>query len=557
MALYHDVARFHEALDAARSGPSRAISPSCCSSPTTASAMTRLEELFRRQERWDDLASLLEKRTTGALTCCPRASIRRKRMQELADLYDHRLERPYEAIDTYERFVDSADEDERGADHPEVVREACDGAGGAGPAVRPPGHVAQGGQRPRAADRARPRAGRPADPALAHRRDEGAGAGPAGRGHLGLRGDPGDRARTTRRRWPPWIACWTPRARYEPLQEILRRRAEQARGSEKVELIRRRARILEERLGNADAAAACLRALGPEAVRDEETAAALLRNLGRAGLAHEALRLLDQRIEYLVNDGAPVDKVAALQLEAAALRLDRLDDVDGARRSIEAALALHPENPGALGALARLHLRRNDFAAYAKARAREAEARSQRTRGGRSLAGGRAGAARSAGQARPRRAAASSGPRVADPTNASALRGLAALLTAEGQLGEARAALEKQLELMEEPDRQGGGADRPGPQPVGKAGRRRGGHRPAGRGAGAGPRLPAGGGHHGRRLLPGAAVGRGGAAAAAGGAAHEGPARRRWPSSTTAWARSTRSWAASTRATGSCRRPSG
>ena len=52
--------------------------------------------------------------------------MRRQRTLELAELYDARLERPYEAIDTYERFVGSVDEDERGADDPQVVRENAD-----------------------------------------------------------------------------------------------------------------------------------------------------------------------------------------------------------------------------------------------------------------------------------------------------------------------------------------------------------------------------------------------------------------------------------------------
>jgi tetratricopeptide (TPR) repeat protein len=448
VALHHDVARFHEELNEPHKAEAsyRAILQL---KPDDSAALTRLEDLVRRQERWEDLAGLLEKRTGTTLDPLPRAGNRRKRMLELAELYDHRLERPYEAIDAYERFVDGMEDDERGTDHSEVVRESCD-------ALESLSRLyARLGMWPKAVE------------AL----DRQIELGPEENRLRSLRWRIGEIRERELGQPEEAISAYEAiletapqdaealaaldrlldaQGRYEPLQEILRRRAEQARGSEKVELIKRRARILEERLGNADAAAACLRALGPEAVRDEETAAALLRNLGRAGLAHEALRLLDQRIDFLVNEGAPVDKVAALQLQAAALRLDRLDDVDGARRSIEAALALHPENPSALGALARLHLRRNDFAAYAKARTREAEASGQGPEGaeawleaGRVLRDqlGKPGEARRCFE----RAAA------ADPTNAAALRGLAALLTAEGLLAEARAALEKQLQLMEEP----------------------------------------------------------------------------------------------------------
>jgi tetratricopeptide (TPR) repeat protein len=448
VALYHDVARFQEALGQ-HGRAEKSYQSVLLLKPDDPAAMDQLEELFRKQERWDDLASLLEKRTTGALDALPSATTRRKRMQELADLYDHRLERPYEAIDTYERFVTCADEDERGPDNAEVIKESCE-------ALEALSRLyARLGMWPKAVNALE----REID--LGPERDQLRllrwRIGEMKERELGLPDEAISAYEAILETAPQDAEALAAldrlldaQGRYEPLQEILRRRAEQARGQDKIELIRRRARILEERLGNADAAAACLRALGPEAVRDEETSAALLRNLGRAGLAHEALRLLDQRIDFLGKEGAPVDKVAALQLEAAALRLDRLDDVEGARRSIEAALELHPENPAALGALARLHLRRNDFAAYAKARQREAEAYKAGPEAAEAwLEAGRVlrdqlGKPTDARRCFERASAA-------DPRNAAALRGLAALLTAEGQLAEARAALEKQLELMEEP----------------------------------------------------------------------------------------------------------
>ncbi len=105
----------------------------------------------------------------------------------------------------------------------------------------------------------------------------------------------------TPRRWPRWTVCSRRLGRFEALVEVLRRRAEISEGTEKNELVWRRARILEEKLGNPEAAAACLRSLGPDALSDERTAAALLRNLRSAGLAHEALRILQQRIEVLAR----------------------------------------------------------------------------------------------------------------------------------------------------------------------------------------------------------------------------------------------------------------
>ena len=104
--------------------------------------------------------------------------------------------------------------------------------------------------------------------------------------------------------------------------------------------------------------------------------AALLRNLRRAGLAHEAARALQQRIDIeRARGGADsLRRVAELNLELSLLKLDDLHDPAAARKEVEAALEAAPENPAALAALAQLHLKQNDFAAYAATRVREARA---------------------------------------------------------------------------------------------------------------------------------------------------------------------------------------
>ena len=61
--------------------------------------------------------------------------------------------------------------------------------------------------------------------------------------------------------------------------------------------MRRRASSSKTSLNNPEAAASALRDLGTDAIADDEMLAALLRNLRRAGLAHEAARALSQRIE--------------------------------------------------------------------------------------------------------------------------------------------------------------------------------------------------------------------------------------------------------------------
>ena len=451
VALHHDVARFHEALDQ-HERAEQSYQSILLLKPDDGAAMTRLEELFRRQERWDDLASLLEKRTTGALQPLPArqhppqahaGAGRPLRPPPGAPLRGHRHLR---AVRGQRRRGRAGRRPPRGGAGGLRRRwrrwPGCMPGWACGPRRSTPwsgkssSAPSAGGLRAlrwRIGEMKERELGLPdeaisayeaiLETAPARRRGAGRPGPPAGRpGPLraaagdsppARRAGPRGRRRSSSSAGGPasWRSGWaTPTPRPPACGPWGRRRCATRRP-------RRRC---------------CATWDGP-------------------GWRTRRCACWTSGSSYLVKDGAPVDKVAALQLEAAALRLDRLDDVDGARRSIEAALALHPDNPGALGALARLHLRRNDFAAYARARAREAEARRSGPEAAEAWLEAGPGPARSARQARPTRGAASSGPRMADPTNASALRGLAALLTAEGQLGEARAALEKQLELMEEP----------------------------------------------------------------------------------------------------------
>src|SRR4029079_16817779 len=77
-----------------------------------------------------------------------------------------------------------------------------------------------------------------------------------------------------------------------------------------------------------------------DAIADDEMLAALLRNLRRAGLAHEASRALSQRIELERTRGGAdsLKRIAELNLELSLLKLDDLHDPAAARKEVEAAL---------------------------------------------------------------------------------------------------------------------------------------------------------------------------------------------------------------------------
>src|SRR6185437_665343 len=84
-------------------------------------AIKRVEEICRDGQRWEDLANILEQRTGSPTEALPSGPERRARLRELAGLYEERLERPYEAIDTLERLLrESSDEERGGADAPPI-----------------------------------------------------------------------------------------------------------------------------------------------------------------------------------------------------------------------------------------------------------------------------------------------------------------------------------------------------------------------------------------------------------------------------------------------------
>ena len=281
-------------------------------------------------------------------------------------------------------------------------------------------------------------------------------------------------------------------SRFEDLQEILAKRAAHATGKERIDLVRRRAKLLEDKLNNPEAAASALRELGTDAIADDEMLAALLRNLRRAGLAHEASRALSQRIEIeRTRGGADSGKrVAELNLELSLLKLDDLHDPVAARKEVESALEAAPENPAALAALAQLHLKQNDFAAYAATRVREARAlRGRPDAIDALLDAGRV--YREQVQSPEKARACFEEALEADPNNGEALRALASVLSAEANWDQARRVLERQLEATEDPtERAAVYTDLARTAWEGFT-RRRGGTPLSRRGAGAGPQPPA------------------------------------------------------------------
>ena len=423
-------------------------------------ALDRIEQIYRSQERWGELSNLLERRTSGPTEALPHGPERRAKFRELAELYELRLEKPYEAIDTLERFVaETASEEDRTSDAPDEEDRAASieervtayealvrlysRVGLWANVVESLQHQAELTKNRNKGRDLRLRI------AMVYEKELGLAERAVEAYEALLEQIPDD---------PQALAALDhlheAHGHFEDLQVILGQRAAAAVGDERREIVRRRARILEEKLSNPEAAASALRDLGVEAIADDEMMAALIRNLRRAGLAHEAARVLSQKIEMeraAGNDEKIRGRIADLSLELSLLKMDDLNDPKGARAEVETALAAAPNSPAALAAMARLYLKENDFTGYAEARIREAKALSGKPEAVAALL--------DAGRVFREQIGAPDKAQICfeealkeDPRNADALRSLAALLASQGAWEEAKTVLQRQLEISETPE---------------------------------------------------------------------------------------------------------
>ncbi|HEX2660055.1 MAG TPA: tetratricopeptide repeat protein, partial [Polyangia bacterium] len=455
VSIHYEVARLREGLGQVDKAEQRYRSVINLK-PDEKPALDRLEEITRSQGRSADLAQILERRTAG--TAGPLSwQARRAKLAELADLYENALEKPYEAIDTLDLLVSGSLED--GATLDDEARAqtiaACESL------ARLYGRV---GLWSKAIDSLQQQAELLTEPlairavrlrvAEVYERELGQSARAIEAFEAVREADPGNLEALS-----ALDRLYEAQGRWNDLQDTLSRRAALMRpegstepfSDEYVDLIRRRARLLEERLGNPDEAAASLRALGPQVLGKAGLGSALVRNLRRAGLAHEAARTLTQQIEAARTQSAPPKEIVPVLLELSAVRGDDLNDPAGARQALDDALALAPDDLAALAALGRLDLKENDFAGYAAARRREA--RVQHDKAAAVAAFLDAGRVYRDQANAPEQAKACFEEAIArDPQSVEALKALGALHAAAGAWNEAREQLRRQLELSESPE---------------------------------------------------------------------------------------------------------
>ncbi|MFT3697546.1 MAG: tetratricopeptide repeat protein [Kofleriaceae bacterium] len=326
--------------------------------PNDATARGRLEELYRAEGRWVELAASLEERTDTRLgTAAPEAE-RPQLLRDLAAIYTDRINRPHDAIDAYERLRLLAPADTSVYMKLAELYSAVARWSKVIETLARVSEIAEGSDEARIALRQ-----------IAQIYEQ----------ELELPDRAIDSYQQLVATWPDDEEAWASldrlyqaQARWEDLGDVLRRRAGLAREpAERAQLLSRRAAVLMDWLGSPEEAAATLRHARTILPDDRGIADALVVALGKAGREREAASILEAQITALGDTGQK-GELAALHIKLAQLRLDEKDR-DGARESIEAALALVPEHPTALGLISQLSSPDEDPRAFADAKLREAE----------------------------------------------------------------------------------------------------------------------------------------------------------------------------------------
>jgi Tfp pilus assembly protein PilF/SAM-dependent methyltransferase len=349
--------------------------------PNDVTARARIEELYRAEGRWVELAASLEERTDPRLgTAAPEAE-RPQLLRDLTAIYTDRINRPHDAIDAFERLRVLAPADTA------VYMKLAELYGTVGrwskviETLVKVSEIAEGSDEARVALRQ-----------IAKIYEQ----------ELELPDRAIDSYQQLVAIWPDdedsWAALdrlYQGQARWAELGDVLRRRAGLAREpAERAALLARRAGVLLDWLASPEEAAATLRHARTILPDDPQIADALVIALGKAGREREAAAILEGRITSFDDAVATADAearpakgqqakkaepagrskgdLAALHIKLAQIKLDS-QDREGAREAIEAALALVPEHPTAIGLLGQLQSPDEDPRAFADAKLREAD----------------------------------------------------------------------------------------------------------------------------------------------------------------------------------------
>ena len=323
-------------------------------------ARQKLEDLYRTEKRWVDLAASLEERTNPRLGATDSPQERASLLRELATIYTKQLSRPHDAIEVLQRLtrLDGGDI--------QVLYELADlycKIGRFSQATQALQRVLKATTNLDATHRALH------DIANIYR------------DNLELP----DRAIQTYEQiiaqWPDdsdayqaLDTLYTTQANWAGLENVLARRAALAQSQqERATLLHRRAQTLSDWQGKAEEAAHVLRQAHAIAPDRDDIVESLVQALVAAQCQREAVEILETRVKKLRSVKAGVGDLAAQKIHLATLRAENLGDLEAARADLEEALTLVPNHPTALAGLARLAEKSKDPRTYAQARLREAQ----------------------------------------------------------------------------------------------------------------------------------------------------------------------------------------
>jgi tetratricopeptide (TPR) repeat protein len=396
----------------------------------------QLQEMFRAQERWSELAELDERQMEDLLDQLPAGPERQDKLRELAELYEDKLDQPYEALSVLSRLLQELPDDlwawtavARLAERTESWAKAVEALSRQEELVEDP---AEGRRiRARIASIYRDELELP-DRAIQCFQQL-------------LTEDPTDEQALA-----ALHSLLKEHEGWQALEELLSKRAELATGAEWTALLRERAEVLDTHLGSPSSAADCLLQIYSYQADDDALNGELVRLLRKSDRAEEAAQILRERIDVAEESGARPGEVAALLVKLAVILSQDLGNPEGARNALHRALEAVPDYPSALGELARLHRDDEDWAGYAEARLREADAATEPER---SIAALLEAAEVFRDKLGERDRARSCLERVlsGDPNHLAALQGMTALAEASSDWRRALSLFDRQRRLLDDP----------------------------------------------------------------------------------------------------------
>ncbi len=328
--------------------------------PASEFALTKLETLYRDQQRWVDLAALLEERTDPRLGGNGSGEETSRLLAELAALYEEKLDRPADAVEVIKRSIQLAPQD---ADAYMRMADIYRAKGSWHEAIRTLRTVSD--------------LSPTAEESIAALRE----AANIYDEKLGMPEKAISLNVEISTMWPndpqassELVNLYSKHEKWNELSILLRRLAGQARDKEeRIRLLKKRAEVLLHRLNDPAEACAALKHAQSLKPDELETLHLLADALCAAKKTREAISVIQKLISAQRTASSSPAEIAKQLVRVGTLRAAELDDAVGAEKDFRSALELVPNLPAALSGIAKLAKGDDDQRVFADAKVKEAE----------------------------------------------------------------------------------------------------------------------------------------------------------------------------------------